>query len=446
MTRARPGFTLVELVLAALIGAAVVLIAFTLFNALTRTETSLRDRFNDAAQLERLHRVMSRSFLTLVVSDKSPPSDRRRRTAVGQSANAATGQASGQANGQTGGQAGGQPGRLVGAGADKGSGTGAGRGKNAPTAGGTGPDRAGAASGDTPPRSETGAENSDGAESEGAAKAPPVEAPRIVLTEDPDLASYPMLKLDPRTPNEGIMVAPQRLEVVLSKPPVPMPRQRTDGSADVVFPGADRSAAPKSADAGKAADTDSKKEDAGEAKGPGGRPEENAEQAPEQTAGRSIRGVFELRPVPALERVPGGGPARDMPTWSLWWRPYPAGTHQLSRAEAVALAPYAVMLASDLTYCRWQVFDDRQRKSEIAVTFPSDLPAYIEMEVRTAGGLWENWMFEVDWALGPEPMTTSQAEQREAERVGRSRSIDVSPGGGVLRKPASGPKPKGNAQ
>ena len=54
-------------------------------------------------------------------------------------------------------------------------------------------------------------------------------------------------------------------------------------------------------------------------------------------------------------------------------------------------------------------FKERKRGGEIAASRFDELPAYMEMQVTTAGGLHQNWMFEVQWMNGPE--TAEEAEK-----------------------------------
>ena len=95
-------------------------------------------------------------------------------------------------------------------------------------------------------------------------------------------------------------------------------------------------------------------------------------------------------------------------SWTLYWQPLtplpsarPESEKGLPPPVAVPAGP-AVEIASDLEYVHWQVFRERERRGAHRGLWYTDLPAYIEMEVKTIDGLWANWMFEVDWATGSE--------------------------------------------
>jgi hypothetical protein len=113
---------------------------------------------------------------------------------------------------------------------------------------------------------------------------------------------------------------------------------------------------------------------------------------------RAVRGVFEVRP------GQGKRAAREK-TWTLWWRPLPPAADEAG-AGAYLLDPTederAVVVAEGLTECQWVAFKERKRGGEIVASRFDELPAYMEMQVRTASGLAANWMFEVQWSNGPE--------------------------------------------
>lgn len=62
-----------------------------------------------------------------------------------------------------------------------------------------------------------------------------------------------------------------------------------------------------------------------------------------------------------------------------------------------------VRLLSGLTTCHWTAFRGRKERDKITAKFDRHLPAFIELEIVTAAGRRENWMFDVAWSNGPEP-------------------------------------------
>jgi hypothetical protein len=174
---------------------------------------------------------------------------------------------------------------------------------------------------------------------------------------------------------------PQRLELVLSKPPVP-PGWGRNTTAEVMAA--------------------------------------NHATLSVQQEMAATRGVFELRPdrlTPPSAASATAAP--DQGGFTLWWRPLPAqptGDAGDPYAMDPTEDPAAVAVVSGLTNCRWLAFktvtEDNKPKSRqlldaMDVLQFQDLPAYIQMEVETAGGLTASWMFEVGWSNGPE--TTEEA-------------------------------------
>ncbi|MFI4897768.1 MAG: type II secretion system protein J [Phycisphaerales bacterium JB059] len=151
----------------------------------------------------------------------------------------------------------------------------------------------------------------------------------------------------------------------------------------------------------------------------------------ENTGG--VRGVFELRPDGQRERlmrragldrttweVPDPGDERA--GWTLWWRPMTveeidhlnAGGAWLqddimTEAGQMRLAG-AAPLVRGLTDCRWQVFNDREMHESYEGLEMRDLPAYVTLELRTASGLYANWMLEMGWTIGADPYAEEEEE------------------------------------
>jgi hypothetical protein len=139
---------------------------------------------------------------------------------------------------------------------------------------------------------------------------------------------------------------------------------------------------------------------------------------------RAARGVFELRPGRPHPDTGGqaargtvGRGAVDDGTWTLWWRALPP-TSGGKGAAAYMIDPRedgrAAVVAEGLTECKWTAFKERQRGPSIVAGQFTELPAYMEMEVRTVSGLQVNWMFEVQWTVGPE----TQQEADDAAAAG----------------------------
>ncbi len=161
---------------------------------------------------------------------------------------------------------------------------------------------------------------------------------------------------------------------------------------------------------------------------------ERADSVPPPGLGGVIRCAFELRP------------ERDG-TWTLWWRALPLPEHggAIARDTDPTEDPGAVALVSGLTKCRWTAFDDRERKSKLSAAWATELPAYVELEIATNRGASANWMFEVGWSngtetadeAGPETSATGEDETQEpATRTGSPRG--GRPRGPVRSQPTRG--------
>lgn len=296
----RRGFTIIETVLAASLGAAVVLVCLGIMGAMDRTQEVIARRQTQVEMLSRLHLVMERTFSSLVMAELN-----------------------------------------------------------------TGAVNLG---GRTP--LETGLQR-DGIRG-GERMAEP--RPRLLLGPDPNAS------------RQGPV---QRLEVVVSKAPVP--------------PGWGRSTTAEVMEAQEAFDA-------------------------LQVGMAATRGVFELRPDEATPvhlrdnlapPEPGG--------WTLWWRPLPAQSTG-EDGDPYMLEPWedptAVPVVSGLVQCRWLAFKAvsepgrprvREKQPALESMDFQGLPAYMEMEVRTAGGLTANWMFEIGWLNGPE--TLDELESQEGGEV-----------------------------
>lgn len=165
-----------------------------------------------------------------------------------------------------------------------------------------------------------------------------------------------------------------------------------------------------------------------------------------------FRGAFELTPSrPSLTGEVDG--------YTLWWRQLPTTTAttatgaESSAATAMADAsqqvqvpqdprddPNAIPLITGLSSCRWSVYKSRQLSSSFTATYSGDLPAYVQVELQTTGGVYANWMFEVGWATVREPGQQDPAATMggAAGRGGRGGA------GGGPRPPGEGGQPGGS--
>jgi len=113
-----------------------------------------------------------------------------------------------------------------------------------------------------------------------------------------------------------------------------------------------------------------------------------------------VRGVFELRPDAATRRMgsrPAVNPDDPRVGWTLWWRPLvDDGSLDVDPTDDAEAVP----IASGLTVCTWRAFIKKERSETLRVMSTLEVPAFMEMEVRTLGGQYASWMFEVQWSIG----------------------------------------------
>lgn len=200
----------------------------------------------------------------------------------------------------------------------------------------------------------------------------------------------------------GLDVPLQRLEVVLSDPPVPSPRAQAAADAMVeqllsastsrrTSGRSETPADPRPQGSGKeSTEGDSRRQASGEA-------ERLAEQAlPDEEADfavRASRGAFELRP--SLTDATGQ-------SLELWWVPLARVGSRPDELDAAPVLDVPYRIARELRTMRWRVFRERQWSGDLAATWAEELPAYIEIELETTAGLTAKWLFEVGYARGPE--------------------------------------------
>lgn len=161
-------------------------------------------------------------------------------------------------------------------------------------------------------------------------------------------------------------------------------------------------------------------------------------------------GVFELTPPgPApVDRLTGEQSDEDSREgWTLWWRQIeppvnpsaaaligaaalmdsesgqtptttsvPAGAPGISAGLLVdpRMDPTAVPLIRGLEMCHWSVYRGRKLMPDYAATYSGELPAYVQLEIRTTSGVYANWMFEVGWATVREPGQAEAARLNQA--------------------------------
>jgi uncharacterized membrane protein YgcG len=299
----RRAFTVLEISLAVLIGAVVVVAALSMFMAVERTDRVLTVRAEQGTDLARARLVMQRSFMSLLMSGTRPI----RRAGTNRDADAPF-----------------QPEREL--------------------------------------------------------------TPRLILDADPRLEGLHMTRRD----HEGFYGI-QRLEVVLTDSPVP------DRTRDV-WVWALEAAPVSSHDAATTSDVE-------------------AEEA--QSPFRAVRGAFEFWPQGTrgeqgrfedLLRSLGDNPETPL-LWELWWIPLPPrGEFIDDPPPAVPVLAEPYLIASNIRYARWTMYDDREKKVRHVAALRQNIPAYIEFEVETGAGLSAEFMFEVDAAQGPEAPLRSQTE------------------------------------
>ncbi len=354
----RRAFTLLETMMATGIASVVVLACVMIMYTMNRTDYSMEVRAEQRFALGRIRTVMERAFSSLLMSDEPRP-----------------GPTSDVDN-----LAGGQLNQRI----------------NAPRT--TPAARASSAAGKSDAGSDQATDGTDAREAARRQPKPP-PPPRIIL--GPDTAKNRTI-LYPMPGGELVETNPQRLEVVLHRSPIP----------EAVIDPMDMPLPPRRQRQREREQRRSEQEESGPRIA---RPV--TEEEPDEAAlpVRAVRGAFELYPQPPRGYRPPGIPTQPAvldgsfePTglWELWWIPLrPPGLDPESMTGNEYLfsglaRPY--FIAGDLKYVRWTAFYESSKRQELLSTWTGDLPAYIEMQVETAAGLKANWMFEVDWAVGPE--------------------------------------------
>ncbi|HYF14276.1 MAG TPA: hypothetical protein VD971_04300 [Phycisphaerales bacterium] len=413
-TRHRPSraaFSLLETVLAAAIGAVILGISLTLLLTVQRSDAFMDRRAEQLAELQRMRLVMQRTFSTVLTAPALPRrSNLARAVPVTPSGGAA---GAGQSPGGAEGASGGKGGEAAGAPPAEGAGRG---GQDSRQGGSQG---AGAAAGEKSGPQSGGAR---GGQAAAEPQEPDPRPPRVLLVSDERWSFTPMAR---REPDGAVTIQqPQRLEVVLVDSPVP---QRGRDAFEIARAARQRGVArtQRSADGVEVALPPEEAE-----------PVEGDETAPDLEAVRAVRGVFEFRPQPLRPREVRR--AEDPPRFQLVWVPLPPRRTPEEEAEITPLQRdleraalgTEFVVASDLTFARWRVFHERQKKAEYAATTSNQLPAYVELEVETDAGLEESWLFEVAWATGPETRSPQQSTSQPQSTAGGAGAAGQPAGGG----------------
>lgn len=429
----RRGFTLLETMLAAAMASMVVLACVGLMYSMERTDRMMAVRADQRSDLGRIRTVMERTFTSLLMSDE--PQSLYNAEA---SDTEETGQFSGRFASRP----------RTGAAAA------------APAT------AAPAVSGAAGAGVATGENASDAARTRREPLPPP--PPRIMLGLDTN--SPLTLRYQPSDDVQAIDIAPQRLEVVLHRSPVP--QAKVDPLTMPLPPRSTRrTRAETRTDAPEALGGRELQPDRDPAETTPGEETEEEDPSDATLPVRAIRGAFELHPqpprgyrppgiavAPALDPRAGGYESTGL--WELWWIPLPPAESEgiaTTRREAMYAGlgrPYFV--AGDLKYARWTAFFRKNKRADLVSTWSGDLPAYMELQVETAAGLQSNWMFEIDWATGPEiakrpeptPESSERATATPGARAGVPTKIDqpaTRPGARPSRPSKSGgraPTPK----
>lgn len=257
--------------------------------------------------------------------------------------------------------------------------------------------------------------------------------PRFSLDADPRLEGLRMTRKD-----DDRVFGIQRLEVVLTDSPVPdnsrdvwewvqnSSRRTTRPRSRVDDPASDRTGGPPAAT--PVAETDAS----------------DTEEA--QAPVRAVRGAFEFWPqtgrgeqerLEDIERL-SGMPA-DIPLlYELWWIPLPVKSEYIDDPPPpVGPLGEPYLIASNIRYARWTMYDDRERKVQLEGAVRQNIPAYAELEVETGIGLAAQFMFEVDFAQGPEslrvapPATPGGSEESGGSKGGSGTGSGGAGGVGV---------------
>lgn len=147
----------------------------------------------------------------------------------------------------------------------------------------------------------------------------------------------------------------------------------------------------------------------------------------------AVRGAFRLAP---SERGPRG--SHDL-VWEMY-QPLESETD----AEAERSVSATRVIAEGLEDLRIRFWKSEPRSQELKpmmtaeVVLEADLPAYAEVAVRLASGRTVNWMFEIGWTPGPEPLAASSPGLIPPETDPAGGPSPASGGSGASARGSSG--------
>lgn len=162
-----------------------------------------------------------------------------------------------------------------------------------------------------------------------------------------------------------------------------------------------------------------------------GTPEDAAAVTEDDTSSSELVPIFwgalELTPPDVFSSDP------EKEGWTLWWRQIPEPANSSAAMFGIAPAPVvqiadprmdpgAIALVRGVSSAKWSVYRGRELLPAYAATYSGDLPAYMQLELRTTAGVYANWMFELGWATVQEPGQVAMnraAAQLRAERGAR---------------------------
>ncbi len=383
----RRAFTLLELMLAMAIGVVVLGAAFGVFFTVSTTDRRLERRYDEMAEIERTRIVMERTFSTLVVAEGSDPVAREKARRDREAADAAAAAEKATTSGSS----------TTGSPAPAGSPSGT---KTTTTSS--------AANAAAAAKALADAGLDTGAAAEEDAPLPVRAAPRLRLTlDDPTRFTDPLGYTAVSSSN----FTPQRLEVVLSASPVPVSTDETL-AARLAHTARERREREKDYERRKGEREQAAKDAATSGQMPTPDDESPLEQPTDEPVVQAVRGAFELRPVPQAQLNAMSVPEDSKPLWELWWVPLPPrfADDDAENAELTAIQPPDVLqpvgqpyrLASKIEALEWRVFVKNQRQTTYTLAYTNDIPAYVEMELKTRSGFTANWLFELNWVSGAE--------------------------------------------
>ena len=109
--------------------------------------------------------------------------------------------------------------------------------------------------------------------------------------------------------------------------------------------------------------------------------------------------------------------------WTLWYRPIltnearyltdggtPVADTIGTEDEIRMRLAGAIRLTRNIDVCEWRIFKSDEKVLEFSGLSVSDIPAYIEFEMALTNGQYATWMFEIDWAMGDDPLELADSE------------------------------------